>query len=178
MCRTGELELGPRACKGTLSKASQNRTQLCGLWLRGTSCKTGVRLIFYFNQPHTRTWAQRQSSTMSFFHRENSITGITQSDDGTALRLVHGRLLCYIAAHNALSKATLELADSIVEFYSPEVRTCLACVQCATAHCDCLCLPVCSPVHEHAFAIVLLLSIGMEQAEALCALIACASGHG
>lgn len=65
-----------------------------------------------------------------------------QGDDGTALRLVHGRLLGYIAAHNALSKATLELADSIVEFYSPEVRTCLVCVQCATAHCDCSCLLV------------------------------------
>lgn len=38
------------------------------------------------------------------------------------LREVHERLVSFIAAHTCLSKATLGLADSIVEFYAPEVR--------------------------------------------------------
>lgn len=44
-------------------------------------------------------------------------------DDSTqTLREVHERLVAFISAHSVLSNATLRLADSIVEFYSPEVN--------------------------------------------------------
>lgn len=38
-----------------------------------------------------------------------------------SLREVHERLSAFINARNQLSKFTLSLADSIVDFYSPEV---------------------------------------------------------
>lgn len=38
------------------------------------------------------------------------------------LRDVHQRLVGFVAAQTSLSKATLALADSVVDFYSPEVR--------------------------------------------------------
>ncbi|CAN0146698.1 unnamed protein product, partial [Hapterophycus canaliculatus] len=37
-----------------------------------------------------------------------------------SLRNVHERLVAFISAHTSLGQATLGLADSIVEFYSPE----------------------------------------------------------
>lgn len=39
-----------------------------------------------------------------------------------SLRNVHERLVAFISAHASLGQATLGLADSIVEFYSPEVN--------------------------------------------------------
>lgn len=39
-----------------------------------------------------------------------------------SLRNVHERLVAFISAHTTLGQATLGLADSIVEFYSPEVK--------------------------------------------------------
>lgn len=38
-----------------------------------------------------------------------------------SLREVHERLVSYIQAHSTLGKATLSLADSIVDFYLPQV---------------------------------------------------------
>lgn len=38
-----------------------------------------------------------------------------------SLREVHERLVSYVQAHSALGKATLSLADSIVDFYLPQV---------------------------------------------------------
>lgn len=42
-------------------------------------------------------------------------------DRHTNLLQIHKRLVDFIAAHTSLSKATLRLADSIVDFYAPEV---------------------------------------------------------
>jgi len=38
-----------------------------------------------------------------------------------SLREVHQRLVSYVAAHSNLCNATMALADSIVDFYLPEV---------------------------------------------------------
>lgn len=38
-----------------------------------------------------------------------------------SLREVHERLVSYVQAHSALGQATLSLADSIVDFYLPQV---------------------------------------------------------
>ena len=43
-------------------------------------------------------------------------------DKHSNLRQIHERLVDFIAAQVALSKATLRLADSIVDFYAPEVN--------------------------------------------------------
>lgn len=43
-----------------------------------------------------------------------------------SLREVHERLVAYVHAHSALGKATLSLADSIVDFYLPQVSAELA----------------------------------------------------
>lgn len=51
-----------------------------------------------------------------------AVAGNGLSTDSQSLRAVHDRLLEFIAAHSTLSKVTLALADSIVEFYLPEVR--------------------------------------------------------
>lgn len=59
---------------------------------------------------------------------ESRSSASTSSETQTqSLREVHERLVSFIAAHTSLGKATLSLADSIVEFYSPQVKV-WACV--------------------------------------------------
>lgn len=57
---------------------------------------------------------------MSRLQTENS--SVSTDRHMQSLREVHERLVAFINAHVGLSKFTLSLADSIVDFYSPEVR--------------------------------------------------------
>lgn len=60
---------------------------------------------------------------MSPLQTDSRSSASTSSETQTqkSLREVHERLVSFIAAHTNLGKATLSLADSIVEFYSPQV---------------------------------------------------------
>ena len=57
--------------------------------------------------------------TMSRLQTENS--SVSTDRHMQSLREVHERLCAFINAQNGMSKCTLSLADSIVDFYSPEV---------------------------------------------------------
>lgn len=51
----------------------------------------------------------------------DSTTSMSSERQTQSLREVHERLVSYVQAHSALGKATLNLADSIVDFYLPQV---------------------------------------------------------
>ncbi|CAM9776170.1 unnamed protein product, partial [Pylaiella littoralis] len=58
---------------------------------------------------------------MSPLQTDSRSSASTSAETQTqSLREVHERLVSFIAAHATLGKATLSLADSIVEFYSPQ----------------------------------------------------------
>lgn len=66
-----------------------------------------------------RSRGYTSAATMSRAQAEQSSES---PDRQTNLCQIHERLIDFITAHTSLSKATLRLADSIVDFYAPEVN--------------------------------------------------------